>query len=86
MGSLPDPREVRANTRLRAAILRVTTGKGAMPAFAGQLTTQQIQDVTDYILASRGKEGSRRPVARSRPGAHSLAGSGWRFGVQMIEA
>jgi cytochrome c553 len=31
---------------------RVTNGQGAMPAFEGQLTDQQIQDVAAYVVAS----------------------------------
>jgi mono/diheme cytochrome c family protein len=33
---------------------RVTNGKGAMPSYAGQLTSQQMQDVADFLLASKG--------------------------------
>jgi cytochrome c oxidase subunit 1 len=37
----------------RALIVeRVTNGKGGMPAFKGQLTDRQIQDVADFVLAS----------------------------------
>ncbi len=39
----------------RATIVdRVTNGKGTMTAYAGQLTSQQIQDVAEFVLASRG--------------------------------
>jgi mono/diheme cytochrome c family protein len=31
---------------------RVTNGAGAMPAFAGQLSEQQIQDVAAYVVES----------------------------------
>jgi heme/copper-type cytochrome/quinol oxidase subunit 1 len=33
-------------------IQRVTNGKGAMPSFKGQLSTQQIKDVAAYVYAS----------------------------------
>jgi mono/diheme cytochrome c family protein len=33
-------------------IKRVTNGKGAMPSFKGQLSTQQIKDVAAYVYAS----------------------------------
>lgn len=34
---------------------RVTNGKGAMPAFKGKLSDEQIEAVADYIAASAGK-------------------------------
>jgi mono/diheme cytochrome c family protein len=38
----------------RAIIVsRVTNGKGTMPAYKGQLTSTQIQDVADFVLGSR---------------------------------
>jgi mono/diheme cytochrome c family protein len=33
---------------------RVTLGKGVMPSFHGQLTTQQIADVAAYVVKSTG--------------------------------
>jgi mono/diheme cytochrome c family protein len=43
------------STASRATVVsRVTNGKAAMPAYAGQLTGQQIQDVADFVVASRG--------------------------------
>jgi mono/diheme cytochrome c family protein len=39
---------------LSKAILRVTTGAGAMPSFKGQLTTKQIADVTAYVVKATG--------------------------------
>jgi mono/diheme cytochrome c family protein len=33
---------------------RVTFGKGVMPSFKGQLTTQQIADVAAYVVKSTG--------------------------------
>jgi mono/diheme cytochrome c family protein len=33
---------------------RVTNGRGAMPAFEGQLTEQQIADVAQYVVESTG--------------------------------
>lgn len=33
---------------------RVTFGKGVMPSFKGQLTTQQIADVASYVVKSTG--------------------------------
>jgi mono/diheme cytochrome c family protein len=33
---------------------RVTNGRGAMPAFGGQLTEQQIADVAQYVVESTG--------------------------------
>ncbi len=38
----------------RATIIaRVTSGKGTMPSYAGQLSAQQIQDVADFVFGSR---------------------------------
>jgi len=38
----------------RALVIdRVTHGKGAMPSFAGQLSEQQIKDVTAFVVTSR---------------------------------
>ncbi len=37
---------------LELAIDRVTNGAGAMPAFKGQLTEQQIADVATYVVES----------------------------------
>ncbi len=42
-----------ARPSLALAIDRVTHGKGAMPAFAGQLSEQQIKDVAAFVVASR---------------------------------
>jgi len=43
------------STASRATIVaRVTNGKGAMPAYKGQLTSKQIQDVSDFVFQSRG--------------------------------
>jgi len=39
---------------LSKAVLRVTKGAGAMPAFKGQLTTKQIADVTAYVVKATG--------------------------------
>jgi mono/diheme cytochrome c family protein len=39
---------------LSRAVLRVTTGAGAMPSFKGQLTTKQIADVTAYVVKATG--------------------------------
>jgi cytochrome c oxidase subunit I len=36
-------------------VQRVTNGKGAMPAFKGQLSPQQIQDVAAYVSETAGK-------------------------------
>ena len=38
----------------RLATARVTLGKGAMPSFKGQLTTQQIADVASYVVKATG--------------------------------
>lgn len=38
----------------RKATARVTLGKGAMPSFKGQLTTQQIADVASYVVKATG--------------------------------
>ena len=40
---------------LEAITTQVTKGKGAMPAFKGQLTDQQIADVATYVLESSEK-------------------------------
>jgi cytochrome c oxidase subunit 1 len=39
---------------LALVLRRVTDGKGAMPAFKGQLTAQQIKDVAAFVVASTG--------------------------------
>jgi len=39
---------------LSLAVERVTQGKGAMPSFKGQLTDQQIADVTAYVVKASG--------------------------------
>jgi len=36
----------------RLATARVTNGKGVMPSFKGQLTTQQIADVAQFVVSS----------------------------------
>jgi mono/diheme cytochrome c family protein len=36
-----------------AVILRVTGGKGAMPSYAGQLSSKQIEDVADFVVGAR---------------------------------
>jgi mono/diheme cytochrome c family protein len=38
----------------RLATARVTLGKGAMPSFKSQLTTQQIADVAAYVVKATG--------------------------------
>jgi mono/diheme cytochrome c family protein len=38
----------------RLATARVTLGKGVMPSFKGQLSTQQIADVAAYVVKSTG--------------------------------
>jgi mono/diheme cytochrome c family protein len=38
----------------RRATARVTLGKGVMPSFKGQLSTQQIADVAAYVVRSTG--------------------------------
>jgi mono/diheme cytochrome c family protein len=38
----------------RRATARVTLGKGVMPSFKSQLTTQQIADVASYVVKSTG--------------------------------
>jgi mono/diheme cytochrome c family protein len=38
----------------RLATARVTLGKGAMPSFKGQLSTQQIADVAAFVVKSTG--------------------------------
>jgi len=38
------------NNSLEAIVNQVTKGKGAMPAFRGRLTDQQIEDVAAYVL------------------------------------
>lgn len=40
---------------LDAIKTQVTKGKGAMPAFAGRLSAQQIDDVTAYVLGKADK-------------------------------
>jgi cytochrome c551 len=39
---------------LDAAVQQVTEGGGGMPAFGGQLTEQEIQDVAAFVVASQG--------------------------------
>jgi len=43
-----------AKPSYRRATARVTLGKGAMPSFKGQLTTQQIADVASYVVKATG--------------------------------
>jgi mono/diheme cytochrome c family protein len=44
-----------SSTASRATIVsRVTSGKGLMQSYASTLSSQQIQDVADFVLASRG--------------------------------
>lgn len=43
-----------AKPPLSMAVLRVTTGGGAMPSFKGQLSTKQIADVTAYVVHATG--------------------------------
>jgi mono/diheme cytochrome c family protein len=38
----------------RLATARVTLGKGVMPSFKGQLSTQQIADVASYVVKATG--------------------------------
>ena len=38
----------------RRATARVTLGKGVMPSFKGQLSTQQIADVASYVVTATG--------------------------------
>ncbi|MCL1464110.1 cytochrome c6 PetJ [Argonema galeatum] len=40
---------------LEAITTQVTKGKGAMPAFAGRLKAQQIDDVASYVLSQAEK-------------------------------
>jgi cytochrome c6 len=40
---------------IEAITAQVTNGKGAMPAFKGKLTDQQIADVAAYVLAQAEK-------------------------------
>ena len=39
---------------VQAAVEQVTNGGGAMPAFSGQLSEQEIQDVAAFVVASEG--------------------------------
>jgi len=48
----PNLDQVKPNYQLVAG--RVTLGKGVMPSFKGQLTTQQIADVAAYVVKSTG--------------------------------
>jgi mono/diheme cytochrome c family protein len=43
-----------AKPSLSLAVERVTQGAGAMPSFKGQLTDQQIADVTAYVVKATG--------------------------------
>jgi cytochrome c oxidase subunit I len=52
-GGTIGPNLDQARPSLALAIDRVTHGKGAMPAFAGQLSEQQIKDVAAFVVASR---------------------------------
>ena len=61
-----------------AVVKQVTNGGGGMPAFKGQLTDQQIQDVATYVTSEitnnspgsseggRGSGRARRPRVRNR--------------------
>ena len=48
----PNLDQVKPDYRLATA--RVTLGKGAMPSFKGQLTTQQIANVAAYVVKATG--------------------------------
>jgi mono/diheme cytochrome c family protein len=48
----PNLDQAKPNYQLVTA--RVTLGKGVMPSFKGQLTTQQIADVAAYVVKSTG--------------------------------
>jgi len=50
----PDLDTVSPKPDFRLATARVTLGKGVMPKFEGQLTTQQIADVAAYVVKSTG--------------------------------
>lgn len=39
---------------LQAAVAQITNGGGAMPAFSGTLSEQEIQDVAAFVVASQG--------------------------------
>jgi len=43
-----------AKPSYRRATARVTLGKGVMPSFKGQLTTQQLADVASYVVKATG--------------------------------
>jgi mono/diheme cytochrome c family protein len=43
-----------AHPTYRLATARVTNGKSPMPSFKGQLTDQQIADVSAYVVSSTG--------------------------------
>ena len=43
-----------AKPDFRLATARVTLGKGVMPSFKGQLSTQQIADVASYVVTATG--------------------------------
>jgi mono/diheme cytochrome c family protein len=43
-----------AKPDFKLATTRVTFGKGVMPSFKGQLSTQQIADVAAYVVKSTG--------------------------------
>ena len=47
--------EANGMTTSEAIITQVTKGKNAMPAFAGRLTDQQIEDVAAYVLSQADK-------------------------------
>lgn len=47
-------KEVLAENKMNsvdAIVNQVTNGKGAMPAFGGRLTDENIQDVANYVLS-----------------------------------
>lgn len=48
----PNLDEAKPNFEL--AVTRVTKGQGAMPPFGGQLESQQIADVAQYVVESTG--------------------------------
>jgi cytochrome c6 len=45
-----DALKANAKDTAEAIIYQVTNGKGAMPAFKGRLTDEQIASVADYVL------------------------------------
>jgi len=52
--AMPITADVTRTVDVEAAVEQITNGGGGMPAFEGQLSQQEIEDVAAYVVASQG--------------------------------